>query len=122
MKQPKKTHGPNPATASLIIRVGLALVFLYAGINAFIQPSAWISFIPEFSTRFIDPEISLDILSVFQIFLALWLLSGRYVKYSASLAISMLVGLMLFNLGTFLITFRDIGLIAAASALFYLDE
>lgn len=122
MKHSTLHNGQNPKVASFIIRLGLAIVFVYAGVSALLQPEAWVFFVPSFSNQFFDPKLALDLLSVFQLFLAAWLVSGRYVKYSAGIAISMLAGIMVFNPDTFLITFRDIGLVAAAAALYFLDD
>ncbi|MDL2341937.1 MAG: hypothetical protein QFB87_02585 [Patescibacteria group bacterium] len=112
----------NPKFASLLIRIGLAVVFVYAAIDAFIEPAAWISYVPMFSNHFIDAKLALDLLSVFQIFLAIWLISGKFLKLSAIIAAAMLGGIMLFNIPTLLITFRDIGLVFAAVALLFLDD
>ena len=97
-------------------------MFAYAAIDAFREPAAWISFVPAFSTKFIAAKTALDLLSAFQLFLVVWLLVGRYVKLAAVVAAAMLAGIMIFNISTFLITFRDIGLVAAAIALFFLDD
>lgn len=117
-----KPTSNNPAVASMIIRVGLAAVFLYAAIDAFKEPNAWISFIPAFSTKFIAAKTALDLISVFQIGVAIWLVTGKYLTYTALTAIGLLAGIMVFNPETFLVTFRDIGLIAAAAALIFLDD
>lgn len=111
----------NPKTASLLIRIGLAAVFVYAAIDAFIEPGAWISYVPMFSNSFINTKLALDLLSVFQIFLAIWLIVGKYIKISALIAAAMLGGIMIFNIPTLLITFRDIGLVFAAIALLFLE-
>ena len=107
--------------ASLLIRIGLALVFFYAAFSALKTPNAWISFIPEFTEEFVKPKITLDIISVLQIYLGIWLLTGKYVQYAALIAASFLAGLMIFNLDAFLITFRDIAVIAACGALLILN-
>ena len=112
----------NPKLASLLIRIGLAIVFIYAAVDAFIEPAAWISYVPMFSNHFIDPKLALDVLSVFQIFLAIWLVSGKFLKVSALIAAAMLGGIMIFNIPTLLITFRDIGLVFAAIGLLFLDN
>jgi uncharacterized membrane protein YphA (DoxX/SURF4 family) len=123
MKQAKHSRESyNPALASLVIRVGLATVFVYAAIDAFREPDAWISYIPSFGNKFIAAKTALDTISVFQIVLAAWLLTGRYLKYSAAITAALLIGIMVFNPHTFLITFRDIGLVAATVALVFLDE
>lgn len=123
MKQTKKSLKTyNPATASLIIRIGLAAVFAYAAIDAFREPAAWVSYIPVFTTKFIAAKIALDLISVFQLALVIWLLTGKYIKYAAVISAALLSGIMLFNFSTFLITFRDLGLVAAAIALVFLDD
>jgi uncharacterized membrane protein YphA (DoxX/SURF4 family) len=130
MKQPKKSLNTyNPALASLIIRIGLAAVFIYAAIDALREPDAWISYIPSFIPHYepsffqITPaKITLDIVSVFQLVLAALLLIGRYVKYAAAISAALLAGIVVFNFSTFLITFRDVGLVAAAVALVFLDK
>ncbi len=123
MKKTSRTsHTYNPKLASLIIRVGLAAVFAYAAIDAFREPDAWVSFIPAFTTKFVAAKTALDMLSVAQLVLVAWLLWGKYVKLAALVAIGFLAGLVVFNFSTFLITFRDIGLIAAAAALIFLED
>ena len=112
----------NSRLASLLIRIGLAIVFLYAAVDAFIEPAAWITYVPAFSNQFIDAKLALDLLSVFQIFLAAWLVIGKYLKISAVVAAAMLGGIMILNIPTLLITFRDIGLVFAAIALLFLDD
>lgn len=121
----KRTATPatcNPGLASLILRIGLAAVFIYAAIGAFVQPDAWISFVPSFTSHFIAPHLTLDIISVVQLGLAACLLLNLYATYTAIVAILFLAGVMVFNLATLLITFRDIGLIAAAVAVILLDR
>ncbi|MES2876496.1 MAG: hypothetical protein V4678_03440 [Patescibacteria group bacterium] len=120
--KPKKYNLHNPALASISIRVSLAIVFAYAAIGAFIQPNAWIGFVPEFTNNFIDPKLALDIISVLQLVLAVWLVTGVYVKFAAAAAIALLAGVLITDFETILITFRDIGLIGAALALIFLDD
>ena len=120
LKSPLPVHHGNPAVASLLIRIGLAGVFTYAAISAFRTPTAWISYIPAFTTKLVSAKLSLDIISVFQLLLAIALLTGKYLKYTALIAALLLGGIMVTNLNTLLITFRDFGLVLAALALLYL--
>ena len=112
----------NPRIASLLIRIGLAIVFAYAAIDAFREPGAWISFIPAVMTKFVDAKLALDVISVVQLVLAAVLVWGRYIKQAALVAIALLGGIMVTNIATFLVTFRDIGLVTAAAALLFLDD
>ncbi len=111
----------NIKQVSLLLRIGLAIVFAYAAISAFRQPEAWLSFVPTFTTKFIAAKVSLDVISIIQLVLALVLLSGKYLKYATSIAIVFLAGIIVFNLNSLVITFRDFGLIFMALALFILD-
>jgi hypothetical protein len=106
---------------SLLLRIGLAAVFAYAAIDAFREPNVWIDFVPHFATKFISAKLALDGLSIAQLILVVALLMNMYIKWAALAAIGFLVGLMVFNPATFLITFRDIGLAFMAAALYYTE-
>jgi uncharacterized membrane protein YphA (DoxX/SURF4 family) len=120
--KPITRSGPNLKVVSLLLRVGLAAVFAYAAIDAFREPAAWISFVPSFSTHFVSAKFALDMLSIAQLVLVAALLFNMFIRLAALAAIGFLVGLMVFNPSTFLITFRDVGLAFMAAALFYLEK
>lgn len=101
----------------LLLQIGLAAVFLYAAIAAFINPNEWIGYLPPIMTKLVDAKVALDFFSVLQIGLAGWLLSGVYVRWAALASAAMLAGIISFNLGLFDIAFRDVGLLFAALAL-----
>ena len=114
--------GDSVAQASLTLRIGLAFVFAYAALSALHQPAAWLGFVPAFSTKFLAAKTTLDLVSVIQLALVVWLLSGRYVKYAAGLAAVMLLGIVATNWGDLLITFRDVGLAAMSLGLVLLER
>lgn len=116
------SNGPNLKVVSLLVRVGLAAVFAYAAFDAFREPGAWIGFVPSFSDKFISAKLALDMLSIAQLVLVVALLFNMFIRLAALAAIGFLVGLMVFNPSTFLITFRDVGLAFMAGALFYLEK
>jgi hypothetical protein len=107
---------------SLSLRFGLAFVFAYAAISAFRFPDAWVGFVPHFMTHFLSAKTFLDLFSIFQLFLAVVLISGKFVAYAAALAALTLIGLLVFNLNSFIVTFRDVGLICMAGSLFFLEK
>lgn len=115
---------PSAKTASLLIRVGLAFAFAYAAISSFQNPEAWLGFLPDWLTDLspLAPENMLRAMSAFEIFLALWLLSGRYVKYAGLTSALLTTGIVLVDLDQLIVTFRDIPIIAASLALIFLDE
>lgn len=101
-----------------LLRLGLAFVFLYAGINIFLEPSSWIGFVPKWIENFgLSRELALYAHAVGDIVVALGMLSGRKHFWAGISAFAMLFSIVLFNgLPLLLITFRDIGLAFAALA------
>lgn len=103
--------------ASLILRLGLAVVFLYPAIAAFIDPNSWIGFLPIFLRRIIPEKTLLLLFSLYEIVLASWLLSGKKVFYAAVISAMTLFAIIITNIGVMDIIFRDVAILAAALAL-----
>jgi len=108
--------------AKIILRLGLAFVFVYAAISSLKTPDAWLYFVPHFITHIVSADLFLKLFSIFQLLLATALLLGKYVRYAAILAALSLAGLVVFNTGALLITFRDVGLAAMAVGLALLED
>ena len=109
--------GSNAGLAQMLLRLGLAFVFGYAGLASLLQPLDWAGYLPGFIAHVIDPVTAIKIVGVYELALAIWLLSGKCIRYSAGLAVLTLGGIIISNLNVFIITFRDIGLLCAALAL-----
>jgi uncharacterized membrane protein YphA (DoxX/SURF4 family) len=107
----------KPGLPGLLLRIGLAIVFMYAAISAFITPKEWIGYLPSVLTNHLPAETVLHIFSTCELLLAAWLLSGIYTKYAALVCAAMLAGITFTNFDLFAISFRDIGLMFAALAL-----
>ena len=103
--------------ASFFLRVGLAIAFIYAGIAAFLNPEAWIGFIPGFARSVIPASILLHIHSVFNVLLGIWLISNKKIFYASILACLAMVAIIVFNYSALDIVFRDIEILFAAIAL-----
>lgn len=103
--------------APLLLRIGLAAVLMYAAIASIITPNDWVGYVPAFIREFVPATTVLGALSVAQIIVAVWLLSGIYVRLAALVCAAMLAGIIVANLSLFTIIFRDIGLFFAALAL-----
>jgi len=103
--------------------MGLAFVFLYAGISIISDPQSWIGFIPS---SFLDNLLSkgslLYIHAGLDIIAGLWLLFNKWIFYGSILATLDLAGIIIFNLGAIDIIFRDIGLLFSALALVILSS
>lgn len=107
----------NKNLTPVLLRLGLATMFLYAAVSSFLDPREWLGFLPPFLTDLIDGEMLLKIFSVYELLLAAWLLSGVHVRYAALLCAATLAGIVVSNFSLFAISFRDIGLMFAALAL-----
>lgn len=111
----------NNKLASLLLRIGLASVLLYAAISSFITPSDWVGYLPHILTAHLSGKNLLHIFSVYEAALAIWLLSGMYVRYAACLAALTFSGIIATNLALLAITFRDITMVFASLALMLID-
>jgi len=101
----------------LLLRAGLAVIFLYAAISSFANPQDWVGYLPPLLTDHVDSDTVLHIFSVYEVFLAVCLLLGLYIRYVAVLCAATLAGIVFSNFSLFQITFRDIALIFSALAL-----
>ena len=105
-------------TSSLLLGIGLAFVFAYAAVSSFMHPFEWVGYVPTFLTRFAAPATLVKLIALYELFLAAWLLSAKYRKYAALLSAVTLAGIIVLNWGQMIVTFRDVGLLFMALALF----
>jgi hypothetical protein len=117
-----KTQAIKRDLPALLLRLGLASVFLYAAVATLQQPLVWVGYLPHFLAESTNALTFVKIVAVYELVLVAWLLSGKYVKYAGLLCALTLVGIVLSNTGQLLVTFRDFGLIFAALALMFLDK
>lgn len=103
--------------SSVLIRWGLAFVFLYAGVMSMIQPLEWVGYFPPFLLQIFPQSLLLLSFSIAEILLAVWLVWGKYARAAGWVAFVMLFGITVANAGIFDVVFRDVGLAFAALAL-----
>ena len=109
--------GHHERLVSFFLRTGLAVGFLYAALSAFLDPNSWVGFLPSEARALIFGNILLVLFSSYEIALALWLLSGHAVRNAAWASIITMSLIILFNLPSLDIVFRDLVILAAAAAL-----
>jgi uncharacterized membrane protein YphA (DoxX/SURF4 family) len=112
-------HGQSPT--QLLLRAGLALMFIYAAISSTTNPNDWIGYLPEVMREHFNAHALLHVFSVWEAVLAIWLLSGQYVKWAALAVAATLGGIVVANFSLFAITFRDMALMLCALALYFTD-
>jgi uncharacterized membrane protein YphA (DoxX/SURF4 family) len=108
--------------ARLLLRIGLAVVFSYAALEAFTNPAAFLKYIPDFIVGFINTDIFLPIFGAAEVFLTIWLLTGYRIRYAAIMAFFLMAAIVGFNPEYFNILFRNIAIGFAALALALLEE
>lgn len=120
--QPKffTAHASDPKAAAVLLRTGLGLVFLYAAISTFLQPLLWEGYFPAALLHLAPAHLVLYGMATYELCLALALLAGIRLRLVALLCVLTLGGIVATNLGQLIVTFRDVGLLFAALALFFL--
>ncbi|MDP2629588.1 MAG: DoxX family membrane protein [Candidatus Harrisonbacteria bacterium] len=93
----------------LLLRLGLAFVFLYAGLGGLTNPDAWIGFIPSWVSNFISLDVFLAIHAVIEIIVAILIIFNLFPKITYALATLFILGILLFY-GIDEITFRDVAI------------
>ena len=118
----KTNAGRNQNLSVLLLRAALALAFLYAAIASFKNPLNWENFLPTLLTKHFRADVLLKFFSVYELLLAAWLLSGKYVRYAGLLSAATLLGVVASNVHAFDLTFRDLALALTGLALFFAAE
>src|SRR3989344_2780922 len=95
---------------SLILRFGLAFVFIYAGISAFINPQNWIGFVPTFIGNFITRGFVLMDFSILEIILGIGLLFNYKTYFLSIVSMIFLMGIILPNTLVLDVIFRDVAI------------
>ena len=107
---------------SFLIRFGLLFVFLYAAISEFIHPETFLHYIPSFISQIVPAHIFLTLFAIYEIFLAVWIISRIKAELSAVFATLTICAITLFNVASFDVVFRNISILFSSLALFYLDR
>ena len=101
----------------LLLRAGVAFAFLYPPWSALSDPNAWIGYFPAFLKGIVPDPVLLHSFGVLEVVLALWILSGWKIFWPSLAATLMLLGIVVFNRGEFIVLFRDLSIVAMALAL-----
>lgn len=113
-----RMHLMTPATASLLLRIGLAVEFLVFGYGKLADTASWIGFIPPWMSPLIPiaPEQFLHTIGVIEIVLGALLVLGLWTRVVAVLAVFHLLGVLV-ALGYNELAVRDFVSFTAAAAL-----
>lgn len=113
------------------IRLGLAATYLYSGYDLLMHPSSWrwaLQPLPNFMQSAISvlgADRYLQVQGIFELALALIFLlraaPARTLRIAALLAAIEMLGIIIF-VGVNGVTFRDMGLLGASLALFFINQ
>lgn len=107
------------------LRLGIGLMYFYSGYDLIVRPEYWYGFIPPWlenaASTFASANLYLKVQGAGELVIAFcllaWFLPRYLVRAAVSLAALEMAGILLF-VGIDAITFRDLGLLGAAAALF----
>ncbi len=105
--------------STLILRISLALVFLYFGFSQALTPDNWTGYLPGFMTNTIITPTNIVVMNgIMEIVLGIFLAIGLFTKFA-----SLLLGLHLIGIAATIgfnpLGVRDFGLAAATLSLFF---
>jgi uncharacterized membrane protein YphA (DoxX/SURF4 family) len=107
-----------------ILRLGLAVVFLYFGISQILDQSRWIYLVPDRFFIFYIHEVLKSKLvfinGISDLIIALSLISGIFIRIFSILGFIHLLSITIFSLGFEPSGIRDLGLAFAMLSLFFL--
>jgi hypothetical protein len=81
MKKLEKT-----GISSWLLRAGVTFVFAYAGVASLQHPLEWVGYLPAFITSAVAATTLIKFFALYELVLAAWLLSGKYLRYAGLLA------------------------------------
>lgn len=96
--------------ASRLLRIGLAFSFLYVAVSCFLDAAAWVDFFPDFIASSPRAELLVHLHAVGDLFLALWLLSGKWAKWAGIASAAVMAAIVVTNYSMFDIMFRDVSI------------
>jgi uncharacterized membrane protein len=102
--------------AKWFIRIGLAFVFIYFGIDKLINPINWLGYIPAWIEAMMPLRQFVLANGVIEIILGLGLLYDKTLRIAANIIVLFLAGVIA-SLGFDEVTVRDTGLLFMAIAL-----
>lgn len=100
-----------------LLRAGLAFVFCYAGTAMIVNPAAFMTYVPEALQGSPLAHTFLLMIAGFELFLVIGLLWPRFTAISALLAAAMMASIVLLNLDSFEVLFRNVAIACAALSL-----
>lgn len=110
----------NQKYGSVIIRIGISLVFLWFGISQLYDPSSWTAFVPDYATNMIPVAATTLVFlnGLFEVVFAGLLITGFFTRISA-LLLALHMAHIITVVGYNEIAVRDFGIFMGALSVFF---
>lgn len=114
------------APSEALLRIALAIAFLYPALAAIFDEASWLGYFPGFATDLfhlisvplkLSDTVLLHSFGLLEVVLAVWVLFGKRVRTPALIMAFLLFLIVVLNLGQFSVLFRDLSIMFAALAL-----
>ena len=111
------------SAAYLLLRIGVAIAFIYPAVAAILDPLAWIRYFPDFLLDFAgeDEILMLYTFGAFEVILGVWILSEKRIFIPSVLATLVLAAIVIFNWNQIDVLFRDIPIALMSLALVFIQ-
>lgn len=102
----------------ILLRIGVAIAFIYPAVEAFFYPNSWVGFFPPWVRDLpISDEILLHLFGASEIVIATWILIGKRIFIPSVLAAIYLTFIVALNWKFMDLLFRDIAILVIPIAL-----
>ena len=108
----------------VLMRIGLAFVFISIGIWEIVQPSYWGMYVPPFLSAIIATNTFLEIHGSVLVVVGIAILLGAYLRIASALAVVIMLSIvisLIYYFGFNDIMIRDVAILMLAAALFFDD-
>ena len=104
--------------APILVRWGISIVFLWIGIDIWLNTDYWMAWLPGYVSQFIEPTTLMLFTGAFDFVFGLLLLLGLFTRISALFMALHLIGVIM-TIGYNDIAVRDFGLLLATIGIFF---
>lgn len=108
-------------TTHLLLRLGLAVAFIYPAVSAWFNPYTWIGYFPGFMLDIVGSNdlVLLHAFGLLEIAIGVWFLYGKKLLIPSAVATLMLAAIILMHWRQMDVIFRDIPIALMSLALVF---
>lgn len=113
---------PREKLTDIVLRAALAFALAFPALDATVDPYSWLGYFPGFvqqaaAAAGVSGLVLLHTFGIFEVALALWLLSGWKIFYPSAAALALLGAIVILDYSEFQTLFRDLSIASIALVL-----